>query len=394
MRRKERIAIIGGGLGGLTAGILFQRNGFQVTVYEQTTQLARIGAGINIYPNGMHVLRAAGIADYLVAIGMLPKTWFSRAWDTGEIYYKQPEEEWHRHYGEPHIILHRGDLQGALAGQLRPGTLFFGKQLVGIDEGGDFLKARFADGTSVEADIVIGADGVNSKVRELSLGPEAPQYTGVVAYRSIFPTSRLKRPLESDGCKFWADERFKPLEDRHFIIYYTTKDKGEVYFVTGSPDPNWEGTVPRDVTIKEVKDHYAGFHEEVQRVIDASIHISKWPFLVRDPLPLWSSGRIVLLGDACHPMKPHMGQGAGMAFEDAAVLMRCVLAEKDDYAAAFKLYEANRHERCSKVQKISNENTWLRYDEDPSWCFGYNALHVPLLPVSGTGKHSAAKASA
>ena len=124
-----------------------------------------------------------------------------------------------------------------------------------------------------------------------------------------------------------------------------------MYFVTGSPDPNWVGTSPIDVTIKEVKDHYAGFHEEVQRVIDASVHISKWPLLVRDPLPLWSSGRIVLLGDACHPMKPHMGQGAGMAFEDAAVLVRCMQDKSGDWSGAFELYEANRHERTSRSRE-------------------------------------------
>ena len=393
MTRQQRIAIIGGGMGGLTAGILLQRAGFQATIYEQAPQLARIGAGINIYANGMHVLRAAGVADELLAIGAIPKTWHSREWDTGRVLFAQPEEEWLQQYGEPHTILHRGDLQSALARQLKPGTLQFQKQLAGIDEVGDVLKLRFLDGTGAEADVVVGADGVNSKVRETLLGPEPAKYTGVVAYRSIFPLSRLTRPLETDGCKFWSDERHWANEDRHFIIYYTTKDKKEVYFVTGSPDPNWEGESPVDVTIKEVKDHYAGFHNEVQRVIDASIHISKWPFLVREPLPLWSSGRIVLLGDACHPMKPHMGQGAGMAFEDAAVLVRCMEAMKDDYPAAFKLYEANRHARTAKVQQISNDNTWLKYEEDPTWCFAYNALTVPLHPASDSAKRSA-KASA
>jgi 6-hydroxynicotinate 3-monooxygenase len=375
---QQRIAIIGGGMGGLTAGILLQRAGFQATIYEQAPHLARIGAGINIYPNGMHVLRGAGVADELMAVGHLPQTWFSREWDTGRLLYSQPEAEWQRVYGEPHIILHRGDLQTALAGQLQPGTLKFQKQLAGIDEASDSLKLRFTDGSATEADVAIGADGVNSVVRDLLLGPEPPKYTGVVAYRSIFPTSRLSRPLESDGCKFWSDERHPANEDRHFIIYYTTKSKEEVYFVTGSPDPEWQGTSPVDVTIKEVRDHYAGFHEEVMRVIEASVHISKWPFLVRDPLPLWSSGRIVLLGDACHPMRPHMGQGAGMAFEDAAVLVRCMQQMKDDYPAAFKLYESNRHARTSKVQKISNDNTFLKYEEDPTWCFGYNAMTVPL----------------
>ncbi len=388
--KQQKIAIIGGGMGGLTAAALLQRAGFEVAVYEQARELARIGAGINIYPNGMHVLRAAGVVDQLLALGQMPKTWFSRVWDTGEILYSQPEEQWHKTYGEPHAILHRGDLQRALAAKLEPGTLRFDKHVVAIDESGAALKLRFADGSVEQADAVIGADGVNSKVRELLLGPQPPKYSGFVAYRSVFPASRLSRPLDSDGCKFWSDDRHWAGEDRHMIIYYTTKAKDEVYFVTGSPDPNWQGTSPVDVTIKEVKDHYAGFHEEVQRVIDASTHISKWPLLVRDPLPLWSSGRIVLLGDACHPMKPHMGQGAGMAFEDAAVLARCMQACGDDFAGAFRLYEANRHERASKVQRISNANTFLKYEEDPSWCFGYNAMTVPLVSQQPVEAASAA----
>lgn len=389
MKHQQRVAIIGGGLGGLTAGVLLQDYGFDVKIYEQAPQLARIGAGINIYPNGMQVLQATGISDQLTSIGLMLETWFSRVWDTGDLLYSQPEREWHEKYGAPHIILHRGDLQAILSKRLQPGSLEYAKQLAGIDEVGEAVKLRFADGSSAEADVVIGADGINSRVREILLGPQPPKYSGYVAYRSIFPTSRLARPLDSDGAKFWSDNRHWANEDRHMIIYYTTRARDEVYFVTGSPDPNWEGTSPVNVTIKEVKDHYAGFHEEVQRVIDASVQISKWPLLIRDPLPLWSSGKVVLLGDACHPMKPHMGQGAGMAFEDAAVLARCMNAEAGNLSEAFALYERTRRERAAKVQRISNQNTFLKYEEDPSWCFGYNATTAPLVSEEAeTSEHA------
>jgi 6-hydroxynicotinate 3-monooxygenase len=379
---QQRIAVIGGGMGGLAAGSLLQRLGFKnVTVFEQASELARIGAGINIYPNGMHVLRATGVVEHMLQRGQIPGTWFSRAWDTGEILYSQPQQDWAQRYGEPHAILHRGDLQAELLHGLQPGTIRFSKRLVGLNETADAVRLSFADGTAEEFDAVIGADGVNSMVRELLMGPEAPKYTGFVAYRSVFPASRLSRPLDSDGAKFWSDARHPSGEDRHMIIYYTTKAKDEVYFVTGSPDPHWQGTSPVDVTIKEVQDHYAGFHEEVQRVIAASTQISKWPLLTRDPLPLWSSGRVVLLGDACHPMKPHMGQGAGMAFEDAAILARCMQAHPDDFPLAYKCYERTRHARASRVQMVSNANTFLKYEEDPSWVFGYNAMTAPLADV-------------
>lgn len=379
---QQRIAVIGGGMGGLAVGSLLQRFGFKnVTVYEQASELARIGAGINIYPNGMHVLRATGVVEEMLQRGQIPQSWFSREWDTGNILYAQPQQVWAERFGEPHSILHRGDLQATLLRGLEPGTIAFSKRLVGIDETANAAKLSFADGSTAEADIVIGADGVNSRVRELLLGYEPAKYTGYVAYRSVFPTSRLSRGLDSDGAKFWSDARHPSGEDRHMIIYYTTKAKDEVYFVTGSPDPQWEGTSPVDVTVKEVQDHYAGFHEEVQRVIGASTHISKWPLLTRDPMPLWSAGRVVLLGDACHPMKPHMGQGAGMAFEDAAVLARCIQAYSDDIPKAYQCYELTRKERASKVQRVSNANTFLKYEEDPTWVFGYNAMTAPLQEV-------------
>ncbi len=172
-------------------------------------------------------------------------------------------------------------------------------------------------------------------------------------------------------------------EDRHFIVYYLTGARDEVYFVTGSPEPNWPGGVSSiPATIAEIKKCYEGFHPEVQRVIDASPWASKWPLLERDPLPLWSRDNIVVLGDACHPMKPHMGQGAGMAIEDAAILARCVAASGDDFPTAFKLYRANRIERTSIVQKASHENTWMKYATDPSWVFAYDAFTVPLLPLA------------
>jgi 6-hydroxynicotinate 3-monooxygenase len=135
--------------------------------------------------------------------------------------------------------------------------------------------------------------------------------------------------------------------------------------------------------MSEIKECYEGFHEEVQRVIDACPKATKWPLLTRKPLPLWSRGRIVLLGDACHPMKPHMGQGAGMAIEDAVVLVRCIDAANGDYAGALELYKANRIGRTTRVQQISNINIWLRYPTDPTWLFGYDPMTVPLVSPTG-----------
>jgi 6-hydroxynicotinate 3-monooxygenase len=174
--------------------------------------------------------------------------------------------------------------------------------------------------------------------------------------------------------KWWS-------EDRHMMVYYVTEARDEYYYVTGVPQAEWPaGVSMMESSREEMREAFAGFHPDVQNLIDVSPSITKWPLLERDPLPLWSRGRLVLLGDACHPMKPHMAQGAAMAIEDAAMLTRCLdEVGATDYAGAFALYEANRATRASKVQLVSHNNTWLRTNEDPSWVFGYDVFNVPLV---------------
>lgn len=377
---KPRIAIVGAGLGGVTAAILLQKAGQHVVVYERAPQLARVGAGINLGPNLLKVMEKAGVAHRMKEVGVNITSSLSRVWDTGEILWNRLDVEAESRFGWGPIAMHRGDMIDVMAEAVAPGTIQFNKELIGIEQGDTGTKLVFADGTSHEADIIIGADGVNSKVREIILGPEPPTYTGFVAYRSIFPTAALgDYRLGSDSAKWWSDDRHPAAEDRHFIIYYLTNRRDEVYFVTGSPEPNWPGGVSSiPATKAEIKTCYEGFHEEIQRVIDAADNISKWPLLERNPLPLWSEGNIVVLGDACHPMKPHMGQGAAMAIEDAAVLVRCILAADGNYSTAFDLYRANRIDRTSRVQQESHINVWMKYPTDPTWLFEYDATTVPL----------------
>jgi 6-hydroxynicotinate 3-monooxygenase len=378
--RQLRIAVVGGGLGGTTAGILLQQRGYDVTIYEQALEISRIGAGIHLHANVMKIMREIGLENTMLQVGIRPQTWLNREWDTGRVLFAPPIQQWEQRYGGPHLIIHRGDMQLILTAALNPGSIHFGKRLVDLDERGDDLFLHFEDGSLAEADVVVGADGVNSKVREILLGPEPPIYTGFVAYRAIFPTALLGDfRISADSTKWWSDERHWAREDRHFIIYYLTSARDEIYFVTGSPDPNWQGGVsPVSAQMSEIRACYEGFHPEVMRVIDACPQASKWPLLEREPLPLWSRNRIVLLGDACHPMKPHMGQGAGMAIEDAAVLTRCLIQMRDNVEDAFFLYKETRLERTSRVQRASHENTWMHHPTDPSWVYGYDALTVPL----------------
>jgi salicylate hydroxylase/6-hydroxynicotinate 3-monooxygenase len=226
----------------------------------------------------------------------------------------------------------------------------------------------------VRADAVIGADGVHSVVRGALFGPEKPRFSGRVAYRSLFPVSRLGdfrvNPLHT---KWWGP-------DRHVVIYYVTAARDLIYFVTSVPESaDWmtpeSWSAKGDVT--ELRKAYAGFHPEVRAVLDACPDANKWALLVRDPMPRWTEGNITLLGDACHPMTPYMAQGAASALEDAAVLERCLEAV-DDVERAFQLYEETRKPRTSAMQVTSGANTWLRNDADPGWVYGYDACTAPL----------------
>jgi 6-hydroxynicotinate 3-monooxygenase len=373
-----KIAIVGAGLGGTAAAVLLQKAGFDVDLYEQAPAFSRLGAGIHLGPNVMKIMRRMGIEDALNAIGSHPDYWHSKDWRTAELLSAIPLGDYAlRRYGATYLTVHRGDFHSLMTAAVAPGTLHFGKRLADVVDDGDQVRLGFADGSSAQADIVIGADGVNSRIREKLLGPEPPKYTGYVAHRAVFPAERLNGVHHDPCVKWWS-------EDRHMMVYYVTSDRREIYYVTGVPQDEWDMSkawVPSSQ--EEMREAFAGYHRDVQNLIDGGREVTKWPLLERDPLPLWSRGRLVMLGDACHPMKPHMAQGAAVAIEDAAMLTRCLLeVGATDFPAAFALYEANRAARAAEIQRVSHNNTWLRTNEDPDWVFGYDVFNVPLVQAA------------
>lgn len=380
MTKTTRIAVIGGGLGGTVAAILLQRAGYTVKVYEQAAGLARVGAGINLDPHAMRIMRGLGIERELTRIGRISETRYSREWDTGEITWDTPVSRYVELYGGNHFSIHRGDLQQVLGAQLAPDSVVLGKRLVDVEERGKVVHLSFADGETAEANLVIGADGINSRVRECLLGPERPTYMGRVAYRTVIPTERLRGLRPGDHVKWWG-------KDRSALTYYLTHARTELYFVASVPEPEWGASdyTHQEADMTQLRAALAGFHAEVQQVLTACTSATRWAVLERDPLPLWSRGRIVMLGDACHPMAHHMGQGAAMAFEDAVILVRC-LAQVGPHEpeTVFALYRQQRFERTSRMQKESARNNWLRHPMDPGWVFHYDAFTVPLMPLRST----------
>jgi salicylate hydroxylase/6-hydroxynicotinate 3-monooxygenase len=217
-------------------------------------------------------------------------------------------------------------------------------------------------------------------VRDVILGPDTPIHKGRIAYRAIFPSALLNGfDIGPSRTKWWGP-------DRHIVIYYTNAICTELYFVTSVPEPaEW---VTRESwsakgDVKELRKAYEGFHADVRAVLEACPDCHKWAILEREPLPRWSDGRVVLLGDACHSMTPYMAQGGATAIEDAAILARCLEETRgEDIAGAFQRYEAHRKPRTSRIQAISSANTWMKGgDEDTSWLYGYDAWNVPLTPT-------------
>jgi salicylate hydroxylase/6-hydroxynicotinate 3-monooxygenase len=377
MKTPLSIAVVGAGIGGLALAAFLKRAGHNVQVYEQARGFERVGAGIQMAPNAVKVLRRLGLEERLKRIAYRSEKRLSREWDSGKITSElNLGEEVEEEYGAPYLYLHRADLHAAIESAVPSGIVFFDKKLVGLERGRRELTLAFADGSRARADAVIGADGVHSIVREILLGPEKPRFTGRVAYRALFPVARLGGShTDRVHTKWWGP-------DRHVVIYYVTATRDQIYFVTSVPE-GAEWMTPESWSargdVHELRKAFSGFHAEVRAVLEACPGVHKWALLERDPLPRWSEGRVVLLGDACHPMTPYMGQGAAAALEDAAVLARCFeRVDADGLEQAFRLYEDTRKPRASAIQATSSANTWLRSGADPGWVYGYDAWSTPL----------------
>ncbi|SUC82708.1 6-hydroxynicotinate 3-monooxygenase precursor [Pannonibacter phragmitetus] len=374
---RVEIAVIGAGLGGAAAAALLAGAGFSVHTFEQAPVFTRLGAGIHIGPNVMKIFRRIGIEKTLESIGSHPDFWFSRDGNTGEYLSRIPLGDYgRREYGASYITIHRGDMHAVQIDALPQDRVHFGHKLTAIEERGSDVLLTFENGRKIAAGLVVGADGINSMIREMLLGPEKPRFSGWVGHRALVNMDKLRASgLQFEACVKWWWEA-----SRHIMAYATKGDGSEYYYVTGVPVDGWEHqTSFVDSSREEMQAIFGGSHPVVQALIDATETVTKWPFWNRDPLNLWSRGRLVMLGDACHPMRPHMAQGACMAIEDAAVLTRCLEETgTSGYREAFALYEATRRDRATKVQTISNANTWLKEPEDPAWVYAYDPLTAQL----------------
>ena len=269
---KLSIAVVGAGMGGLTVAATLRRIRVNAQVYEQAGRFARIGAGIQMLPNSMKVLRGIGIEARLRSFAFAPHSHLNRVWDSGEVVVELPMPE--SRYDAPYLCMHRGDLHEALASVVPSDSVHLGKKLTRIEDLDGRVRLAFADGTFAEADAVIGADGLHSVVREALFGDDTPRFSGRVAYRGVFPTALLQgRELGASRTKWWGT-------DRHIVIYYTTARRDEVYFVTSVPEPA-EWLTPESWSargdVRELRAAFEGFHEDVRAVLEAC-SVTSGPF--------------------------------------------------------------------------------------------------------------------
>jgi salicylate hydroxylase len=354
-----KVAVVGGGIGGLTAAVALRRAGFEVDVYEQAPQLTEIGGGINMGPNATRILYRLGLGAGLDHDGVPPVGSHQRRWQDGRTLQRAAlnplcEEL----YGAPHLTIHRADLLAAIAAGFPAERVHLGHRLVSLVQGDDDAEAWFENGARVKADVLVGADGIHSAVRAALFGDEEPRFAGCVAYRGLVPAERIADLGLERGSQSWVGP------GAHLVHYFVSGGR-LLNFVGWTEHDSWNREDWTDrATVERALAAFAGWHPQVRRIIGAAETCFIWALFDRDPLPRWSVGHATLLGDACHPMYPFMGQGAAQAIEDGAALAACLAAGVDDPAAALIRYEQLRLPRVTRLQEMSRANKYRYHMPD------------------------------
>lgn len=347
------VAIVGGGIGGLFAANALIAHGLRVSVYEQAPALGEVGAGVFITPNSVRQLQRVGLGPSVEKWGAKvgPASQYFRH-DGAPIAPVQVTDSsgWNATFG-----MHRADLVEFLAGALPAEVVHTGHRCIGFAQDGDLARVSFANGAVAEADIVVGADGIHSELRPHVFPPSRPVFSGSVAYRGAVPYERVAH-LPNNAWLMWLGK------GKHFLAFP----------LRAGTLINYVGFVPADEEMKEswsapgdpdvLRREFSGWDPRIEKLLAKVQMTFRWALYDREPLPSWTNGRLTLLGDAAHPMLPHLGQGANQSIEDGMALAT-ILAHSDRKSApaALLAYERLRRERVAQVQRGARENG-LRYD--------------------------------
>jgi salicylate hydroxylase len=349
----NRVAVIGGGIGGLTAALALIRQGIGVEVYEQAPELKELGAGVQISSNGTNVLYALGLREEAERLGVIVAGKEIRLWSTGQTWklFDLGAQSVER-YGSPYMMFHRGDLHAVLLAAIRrecPDAVHLNRKCTGVAQDGDGVTIHFESGEAVRAPLVIGADGVQSRVRLSVFGADRPEFTGIVAWRGLIPRDKVPPGIKLDVGTNWVGPG-------GHVVHYPVRGGALLNFVGLLERDDWR---VESWTVQGTRDEFANDFRNWRSDIHACIRAVdvpyKWALFARPPMPAWTSGRVALLGDACHSMLPMMAQGAVMAIEDGMILGRCV-KQHGLIPEALQRYEAVRRERANRCVAASIDN--------------------------------------
>jgi len=345
LRPIRRVLIAGGGLGGIATALALQQQGIDSVVFERAPELRDGGAGLHIFTNGMLALAHLGLADQVAKIAPAQSVCHF-ATSTGRVIGTYPVGEFVERYGQPTVAIGRSDLHGILRDALTA-PVVTGAEVTGYTEHADGVSVHFADGTSQDGDLLVGADGVRSAVRAGLLGPQPPDYTGYIAWRGHARMSPEEFPPGTFQALFGPGTRFTYYDIAPGVVHWMSVANGPA----GGRD---DGTPEQ--TLDMLRARHAGWTDPVRQILDATVpeSILRGDVVDRKPDPVWGRGRVTLLGDAAHAVSFNIGQGACLAIEDALVLAEQLAAPGATVTGALRAYEAERQERTRPMQLLAH----------------------------------------
>jgi salicylate hydroxylase len=353
-----RMAIVGGGLAGVAAARALQTFGIKAEIFEAAPALGEIGAAVNVSPQANKALQAIGVGDKVAAVGTASPGIYTRNMQTGEFLEFNDRLKTAARYGAPYYTFHRADLLDALASGLDTSGIHLGHRLIGLEERSDSIMLAFANGTEVEAEYVIGADGVRSVIRHALYGEDNPTYTGQMVWRALLNGNDVPEDvLEPTGHIQWVGPGC------HLLAYYI-RGRKLVNIVTQQDTDKWveEGWSTRGDP-EEMRSSFPNPEPRLEKLLSLVTECSKWGLFTRPLTQNWGRGRIQLIGDAAHAMLPNAGQGACQAFEDSFILGRWLEACRDP-AEAFANFRRIRIPRVHGVQRLSISNARFKHMRD------------------------------
>jgi salicylate hydroxylase len=358
MQTMAGMAIVGGGLAGLATAHALARFGIQAEVFEAAPALGEIGAAVNVAPNATRALVAIGLGEKIAAVANSSPGIYTRNMQTGEFLEFNDRRKTAARYGAPYYTFHRADLLDALASGLDHRLIHLDHRLVGVEERSEGVVLAFANGAKVEAEFVIGADGVRSVIRHALYGHDHPTYTGQMVWRALLNRSDVPRDvLEPTGHIQWVGPGC------HLLAYCIRGEK-LVNIVTQEDTDKWveEGWSTRGDP-DDMRSSFPNPEPRLEKLLSIVTECSKWGLFTRPLTENWGRGRIQLIGDAAHAMLPNAGQGACQAFEDAYILARWLDACRNP-VEAFASFRRIRIPRVHAVQRLSLANARFKHMRD------------------------------